>query len=92
MIATATLTSKGQVTVPVKVRRRFDMKEGDELVFIEENGRLYVENAVSLAFARVQDAFAGEAERAGLASEDDVADMVRAIRHERGKAAHEGDA
>jgi AbrB family looped-hinge helix DNA binding protein len=29
---TITLTSKGQVTLPVEIRRQLDIKEGDELI------------------------------------------------------------
>jgi len=34
------LTYKFQVTIPKKVREKFELKEGDMLVFIEEDGRL----------------------------------------------------
>jgi len=29
----ATLTSKGQLTVPIEIRRLYDLKQGDELAF-----------------------------------------------------------
>ena len=35
---TATITSKGQVTVPAAVRRRLGLKKGDQLEFSEEKG------------------------------------------------------
>jgi len=31
----AKVTSKGQVTIPVSIRRRLDIKEGDKLLFID---------------------------------------------------------
>jgi AbrB family looped-hinge helix DNA binding protein len=34
------ITYKFQVTVPKKVREKFALKEGDTLVFFEEDGRL----------------------------------------------------
>jgi AbrB family looped-hinge helix DNA binding protein len=34
MTATATLTSKGQITLPIDIRRMFGFKEGDKLVFV----------------------------------------------------------
>jgi antitoxin PrlF len=38
-MSTAALTSKGQLTVPVEVRRKMGLKPGDRVVFIErENG------------------------------------------------------
>jgi len=37
----ATLTSKGQITLPVELRRRWDLKPGDCIDFcLEEDGRV----------------------------------------------------
>lgn len=92
MIAAATMTSKGQVTVPVRIRERLGLERGDQLVFVEEQGRFYVENATGLAFTRVREAFKDEAQRADLTSQDDVVSMVKNIRRERWEASHASDA
>ena len=34
----ATITSKGQITIPREVRRRLGLKQGDQIVFVTENG------------------------------------------------------
>ena len=34
------ITYKFQVTIPKRVRDKFELKEGDMVVFIEEDGRL----------------------------------------------------
>jgi AbrB family looped-hinge helix DNA binding protein len=34
------VSEKGQVTVPKSLRERLDIRPGDELDFVEENGRL----------------------------------------------------
>jgi antitoxin PrlF len=36
----ATVTSKGQVTVPLAVRNRLGLKEGDRLAFINKGGEI----------------------------------------------------
>jgi AbrB family looped-hinge helix DNA binding protein len=39
-MSTATVTSKGQITIPVDVRRALDLEEGDRVEFVEvEPGR-----------------------------------------------------
>lgn len=43
MHQTAKLTSKGQVTVPVEVRKALHLKSGDTLVWeVQENGKIIV--------------------------------------------------
>ncbi|MDR1875115.1 MAG: AbrB/MazE/SpoVT family DNA-binding domain-containing protein [Synergistaceae bacterium] len=79
----AKITSKGQITIPADIRRKLSLKEGDKIIFIEQDGRCYFENAALVAIERMQKAFAGEAERVGLKNEDDVVRMVREIRRER---------
>ena len=60
-----------------------NLKDGDKVLFIEDGDRFYVENAALVAINRMQEAFAGEAERLGLQNEDDVAAMVKEIRRSR---------
>jgi AbrB family looped-hinge helix DNA binding protein len=91
MLATATITSKGQVTIPVKVRQRLGLSRGDQLIFVEEDGRFYIENATVAAFTRAQSAFTGVAEALGLQTEQDVVDMINELRREKVEAARKGD-
>lgn len=38
-MATASVTSKGQITIPIEVRKKLGLKPGDRVAFIEnENG------------------------------------------------------
>jgi AbrB family looped-hinge helix DNA binding protein len=43
----AYVTSKGQVVVPARLRRRFGIKAGTRLNFSEENGRMVVQPVTS---------------------------------------------
>lgn len=78
----AKVTSKGQVTIPVDIRRKLGVKEGDKILFVEERGRIYVMNSSMEALRNAQAAFAGEADRLGLQNEQDVADMISELRRE----------
>jgi AbrB family looped-hinge helix DNA binding protein len=39
MNPSSTISSKGQITVPIKVRQRLGLKEGDRVEFVFEGGR-----------------------------------------------------
>ena len=79
----AKVTSKGQITIPIDIRRKLGLKEGDKILFLEEQGRVFMMNSSMEALRKAQAAFAGEAERLGLKDEQDVADMVAELRRER---------
>ncbi len=79
----AKITSKGQITIPVEIRRRLGVKEGDKILFIEEAGKVYILNASMNALKEAQIAFAGEADRVGLADEEDVVAMIKEYRKEK---------
>ena len=79
----AKITSKGQITIPIDIRKKLGVKEGDKVLFIEEGGRIFLMNSSMEALRKAQTAFAGEAERLGLKDVQDVADMVSALRRER---------
>ena len=48
-MATAKITSKGQITLPKEVRRRLGVGPGDELEFVEENGRYVLKKIVKVS-------------------------------------------
>lgn len=78
----AKMTSKGQVTVPVEIRRKLNLKEGDKILFIESpTGQIIIDNASATAIAKAQRAFAGAAQAAGLKDEEDVQKLVNEIRY-----------
>jgi AbrB family looped-hinge helix DNA binding protein len=39
MPPSSTLSSKGQITVPLEIRRRLGLKEGDRVEFLVDDGR-----------------------------------------------------
>jgi len=79
----AKITSKGQITIPIDIRRRLGVKEGDKVLFVEEQGRFFMMNSSMEALRNAQTAFAGEADRLGLKDEQDVVDLIADLRRER---------
>ncbi len=78
----AKITSKGQITLPIDIRRKLGLKEGDKVLFLEEDGKIFVQNAALIALREAQSAFSGEAEKAGLHDEQDVVAVIKELRRE----------
>jgi len=88
----ARMSANGQLTVPIEIRKKLGVKDGDKVIFIEENGRIVMENSVRVALKDVQTAFQGEADRLGLKDEQDVTAMIKEIRREKRVTANAGNA
>ena len=41
----AKVTAKGQVTIPIEIRKKLGIKNGDKILFVEESGRIYMMNS-----------------------------------------------
>ena len=76
----AKVMSKGQVTIPKEVREVLGVQSGDKVTFIVNGTTVRVVNAVQYAMRLLQEEMRGEAEQAGLTSEDDVAAFVSSMR------------
>ena len=76
----AKVMSKGQVTIPKEVREVLDIQPGDKVTFIVDGTTVRVVNAAQYAMRLLQEEMRGEAEQAGLTSEDDVAAFVSSMR------------
>lgn len=55
---------------------------GEQGAFLEEAGQIYLVNSSMEALREAQAAFAGEADRLGLETEEDVMAMVKELRRE----------
>lgn len=79
------MTSKGQITIPIVIRKKLKLKEGKNIIFLEDDQGYILCNPseVSLkALKRIQDSFEGEAQNADIQSEEDVVKMIKEIRKE----------
>ena len=78
----AKMTSKGQITIPVQIRKRLNLKEGDKIMFLERDGVVQIVNSSVAAIEKLQLAMEGEAQKAGFFNEDDVIDYCAEVRKE----------
>ena len=79
---TAKVMSKGQITLPVDIRRSMGLSTGDRVALIYENDRVIMMNPAIYAMETLQKEMSGEWEKAGIHSEDDIAALMREIRAE----------
>ena len=68
----AKVMAKGQVTIPKDVREVLGVSGGDRVTFVVEGDSVRIMNSAVYAMQILQRGMVGEAERAGLTSEDDV--------------------
>jgi AbrB family looped-hinge helix DNA binding protein len=78
----AKVTSNGQITIPSDIRRRLSIKDGDKVLFMESDDGVIMFNSSLIALKQLQKDMDGEAEKAGLISEDDVVALCRNVRRE----------
>lgn len=73
----STVPSKGQVTIPASVRRAIGVRAGDKILFVRrDDGTVSLFNQNMVAMRIAMDAFAGAAEEAGIAGDEDLSSLV----------------
>lgn len=78
----AKVSSNGQITVPIEIRKLLGLKTGDKILFFQNsNGEIIINNASAKAIYKAQTAFAGVAQEIGVNNEDDIQDLVNEIRY-----------
>jgi AbrB family looped-hinge helix DNA binding protein len=83
MLDMARISIKGQVTIPIAVRKSLGLKEGDKVVFAQKGDNIVLLNSNRLAFKEFQQDMVGEAERVGWADEQDAVNFCKEIRRGR---------
>lgn len=77
----AKVSSNGQITVPVDIRRKLNIKEGDKILFLEKpNGEIVLQNSSVIAIQQAQ----GKLDDIQL-SEDEILQEVMDIRYSEKK-------
>lgn len=78
MIEVSKISAKGQVTIPVELRKMLQLTEGSKVAFVtDSDGKTYIANSSMIALKNVQTAFAGVAEEAGINDESEVAAFIK---------------
>ncbi len=80
----AKVMTKGQITIPKDVREVLGVSCGDRVSFIVEGNTVRIVNSAVYAMQLLQSEMMGEAERAGIKSDDDVMKLVKGLRSEDG--------
>lgn len=78
MVEVSKISSKGQVTIPIELRKLLNLSEGSKVAFItDKNGRIYLANSSMLALREAQESFSGVAEQLGIQDESEVAAFIK---------------
>lgn len=82
----AKISSNGQITVPIEIRRALGLKSGDKILFFEKpDGEVVITNASTNAIRKAQRAFEGAADSMGIKDEDDVQALIDEVRYGKGE-------
>lgn len=81
-IDNAKVMAKGQITIPKDVRNILGFSSGDRVTFVVKNGNVQLINSAVYAMQLLQSQMVGEAEAAGLNSDDEIMSMVKQVRGE----------
>jgi len=78
----AKVMAKGQITLPKDIRSVLRVGTGDRVTLVCEGDRVIMMNSMVYAMKTLQREMSGEAEKAGLFSDEDVVDMLMEMRAE----------
>jgi len=82
IVDSAKVMSKGQITLPKDIREALQLTSGDRVTLIYENGQVIMMNSAVYAMQMLNSGMRGEAEKAGLQTEEDINKLVNEIRTE----------
>ncbi len=71
-IEQAKVMSKGQITLPLEIRKLLGVKSGDRVSFIVNGSTIIIANSAICALKILQSKMQGKAEKVGLLNDEDV--------------------
>jgi AbrB family looped-hinge helix DNA binding protein len=82
LVDNAKVMAKGQITLPKDIREALGVTTGDRVTLIRRDDRVIMMNSAVYAMRMLQQAMTGEAEKAGIKSDEDVVDLIMGMRAE----------
>ena len=82
LVDNAKVMAKGQITLPKDIRDALGVRTGDRVTLIRKDDQVIMMNSAVYAMKMLQTAMEGEAEKAGLKSDEDVAVLISDMRAE----------
>jgi AbrB family looped-hinge helix DNA binding protein len=82
IVDNAKVMAKGQITLPKDIRSKLRLSTGDRVTLICEEDRVILMNSAIYAMKMLRQEMKGEAEKAGVQTDDDVMALVKDVRAE----------
>lgn len=82
IVDNAKVMSKGQITLPKEIRNKLGLSTGDRVTLVCEEDQVIMMNAAVYAMKVLQKGMEGQAENAGLDTEETINALVAEIRGE----------
>jgi AbrB family looped-hinge helix DNA binding protein len=83
----ATVTSRGQITIPAKVRRKLGLQTGNKVFFFDDGDNVVIKkNSPEAALEAIQSVLAPLAAEQGILTDDDVMALVKEYRNRKHKS------
>ncbi len=84
MIEVSKITSKGQITMPIEIRKMLGLKTGDKVVFfVDDNGKITIFNARSASLKVLQEENKGIGKEIGILTDEDAVEAVNEYRNSK---------
>jgi AbrB family looped-hinge helix DNA binding protein len=82
IVDNAKVLPKGQITIPKDFRNALGINVGDRVTLIKRADEVVMMNSAVYAMKVLQEGMKGEAEKAGLYSDEDVVNLIMEMRTE----------
>lgn len=77
-----TISARGQIAIPIEIREKMQLEEGEKVLFVLEGDSLVMKRVESLSWDQITRPLREAAKKAGL-KESDVPNIVHKIRRQK---------